>query len=391
MQILSVHSSYKIRGGEDESRDVEEHLLQRMGHHVERYEETNYHIDRLSPIDAAFRTIWSVEAYQAITQKLTESIYDVVHVQNFFPMISPSAYYAARAKNVPVIQTLRNYRLLCPNALFFRNGQICEDCMGKTIPWPGVVHSCYRNDRLATGVVATMLTVHRALDTWAEMVDVYVALSQFSRQKFIEGGIPENKIVVKPNFVYPDPGKNEKKEEFVLFVGRLSTEKGVDTLIAAWQHLGNRVPLKIVGEGPLESQVIEASQRFPWIEWLGPKPLSDVYTLMGKAKILVFPSKWYETFGRVIIEAFATGTPVIASRLGAIAEVIEHGRTGLHFCPGDHEDLACQIDWALNNPTRLIEIGQEARAEFEAKYTAEVNYKRLLEIYALAIGSKEVK
>jgi glycosyltransferase involved in cell wall biosynthesis len=381
MQILSVHSSYKIRGGEDESRDAEEHLLRRMGNQVECYEETNYHLDKLSQIDAAIRTIWSVEAYQVMTQKLTKQSHDIVHVQNFFPIISPSIYYAAKAKNIPVVQTLRNYRLLCPNALFFRNGQVCEDCLGKSIPWPGVVHSCYRGSCLATGVVATMLTVHHALDTWTEMVDVYIALTQFSRQKFIEGGIPENKIVVKPNFVYPDPGEEKEKEEFVLFVGRLSVEKGIDTLISAWQHLGKQIQLKIVGEGPLQNQVIEASQRLSWIEWLGPKPLSDVYTLMGKAKVLIFPSKWYETFGRVVIEAFARGTPVIASRLGVSEEIVEHGRTGLHFQPGSCEDLINQLNWALSNPARLAEMGQEARAEFEAKYTAEDNYKRLMEIY----------
>jgi len=381
VQILSVHSSYKIRGGEDESRDAEEHLLQRMGHQVERYEETNYHLDQLSLPDAALRTIWSMESYQIMMQKLTEKTHDIVHVQNFFPTISPSIYYAAKAKKVPVVQTLRNYRLLCPNALFFRNGQVCEDCMGKSIPWPGIIHACYRESRLATGAVAAMLTVHRALGTWTEMVDMYVALTQFSRQKFIEGGIPESKIVVKPNFVYPDPGKEEDKEEFVLFVGRLSPEKGVDTLISAWQYLGKQIQLKIVGEGPLQNQVIEASQRLPEIEWLGSKPLSDVYTLMGKAKVLIFPSKWYETFGRVVVEAFARGTPVIASKLGVTEEIVEHGRTGLHFRPGDSKDLAYQLEWALSNPARLLKMGQEARAEFEAKYTAEDNYKRMIEIY----------
>lgn len=253
--------------------------------------------------------------------------------------------------------------------------------MGKSIPWPGVVHSCYRESRLATGVVAAMLTVHRALDTWAEMIDVYITLTQFARQKFIEGGIPADKIVVKPNFVYPDPGKEDEKEEFALFVGRLSVEKGVDTLLLAWQHLNKQIPLKIVGEGPLQNQIIEASLKFPWIEWLGPQPLSDVYTLMGKAKVLVVPSKWYETFGRVVIEAFARGTPVIASKIGAIAEIVEHGRTGLHFSPGDYTDLAYQLDWAFSNPAKLVEIGHEARAEFEAKYTAEDNYKQMIQIY----------
>lgn len=384
MKVLSVHSNYKIRGGEDESRKAEENLLEDMGHQVDRYEENNQRIDTLHPINAATRTIWSVEAYQILLEKLTENPYDLIHVQNFFPIISPSIYYAAKAQKTPVIQTLRNYRLLCPNALFFRDGKVCEDCMGKAVPFPGVVHACYRESHAASGVVAAMLTVHRTLQTWNRMVDVYIALTEFARQKFIEGGLPSKKIVVKPNFVYPDPGKVENKGEFALFVGRLSVEKGIDTLIAAWKQLGKSIPLKIIGEGPLENLVIEAAQQTSSIEWLGRKPLPDVYDLMGKAKMLIFPSKWYETFGRVAVEAFAKGTPVIASKLGAIAEIVDHGRTGLHFRPGDADDLVRQVDWALKHPSRLTEMGHEARAEFEAKYTAKENYRRLLEIYELA-------
>ncbi|MBD1847779.1 glycosyltransferase family 4 protein [Cyanobacteria bacterium FACHB-63] len=381
MEILSVHTNYKIRGGEDESRESEERLLEKMGHRVDRYEESNYRMNQMNPISAATRTIWSIEAYQTMEQRLNDRAYNLVHVQNFFPVISPSIYYAARAKSVPVVQTLRNYRLLCPNALFFRHGRVCEDCLGKTVPLPGVIHSCYRQSRLASGVVATMITAHRALQTWNEMVDVYIALTEFARKKFIEGGLPQNKIVVKPNFVFPDPGKAEEKEDFALFVGRLSVEKGVDTLIAAWQQVGQSMPLKIIGEGPLEDQVIEAAQNISSIQWLGRKPLPDVYELMGRARLLIFPSKWYETFGRVAVEAFAKGTPVIASNLGAIAEIVEHGRTGLHFSPGDSEDLARQVEWALSHPLELAEMGNEARSEFEAKYTAKQNYQRLMQIY----------
>jgi len=384
MRILSVHSNYRIRGGEDESRAAEELLLQRMGHQINRYEENNQRMETLHPLNAATRTIWSTEAYQILQDKLINNPCDLIHVQNFFPIISPSIYYAAKTQKTPIVQTLRNYRLLCPNALFFRDGKVCEDCMGKVVPFPGVVHACYRESHAASGVVAAMLTVHRTFQTWDRMVNVYIALTEFARQKFIEGGLPANKIVVKPNFVYPDPGEVEDKGEFALFVGRLSVEKGIDTLIAAWRDLGKSVPLKIIGEGPLEKLVIEASQQNSSIEWLGRKPLPDVYDLMGKAKMLIFPSKWYETFGRVAVEAFAKGTPVIASKLGAIAEIVDHGRTGLHFQPGDAEDLARQVDWALKHPSKLIEMGHEARAEFEAKYTAKKNYRRLLEIYELA-------
>jgi glycosyltransferase involved in cell wall biosynthesis len=383
MKILSIHNNYQIRGGEDESRQAEEQLLREMGHEVEVYEEHNDRVSDLTPINLALRTIWSRESYQIVQQKLTQSTYDLIHVQNFFPLISPSIYYAAKARKIPVIQTLRNYRLLCPNALFFRDGQVCEDCLGKFIPYPGVQHSCYRGNRAASAATATMITLHRAIGTWVQMVDRYIALTNFAREKLIEGGLPAEKIVVKPNFVHPDPGIGGGNGGYALYVGRLSVEKGLDTLLRAWEHLGQKMPLKIVGDGPLANDVIEATKRLADVKWLGRRPMKEVYELMGEAKVLIFPSKWYETFGRVAVEAFAKGTPVIASKIGAIAELVDHGQTGLHFSPGDHLDLAEKVEWTLQHPEQLAQMRRTARAEFEAKYTATKNYQQLMNIYKL--------
>ncbi len=384
MQVLSIHNSYQIRGGEDESREAEQRLLREMGHSVEVYEENNDRLSSLNAIQLACKTVWSKEAYKTVKQLLARQPHDIVHVQNFFPLISPSVYYAAKSMGVPVVQTLRNYRLLCPNAMFFREGRVCEACIGKAIPLPGVLHGCYRESQTASGAVATMLTVHRLMQTWMQKVDLYIALTEFARQKFIQGGFPEDKIVVKPNFVNPDPGIGEGRGGYALYVGRLSVEKGLDTLLAAWEKLGKQLPLKIVGDGPLANQVVEATQRLGNVEWLGRKPVQEVYALMGEAKLVIFPSKWYETFGRVAVEAFAKGTPVIAANIGAIAEVVEHGRTGLHFQPGDAVDLATQVEWALSHPSELAQMRREVRAEFETKYTAKQNYQQLMEIYKLA-------
>ncbi len=383
MQVLSIHNSYQIRGGEDESREAEQRLLREMGHSVEVYEENNDRLSSLNAIQLACKTVWSKEAYKTVKQLLARQPHDIVHVQNFFPLISPSVYYAAKSMGVPVVQTLRNYRLLCPNAMFFREGRVCEACIGKAIPLPGVLHGCYRESQTASGAVATMLTVHRLMQTWMQKVDLYIALTEFARQKFIQGGFPEDKIVVKPNFVNPDPGIGEGRGGYALYVGRLSVEKGLDTLLAAWEKLGKQLPLKIVGDGPLANQVVEATQRLGNVEWLGRKPVQEVYALMGEAKLVIFPSKWYETFGRVAVEAFAKGTPVIAANIGAIAEVVEHGRTGLHFQPGDAVDLAAQVEWALSHPSELAQMRREVRAEFETKYTAKQNYRQLMEIYNL--------
>jgi glycosyltransferase involved in cell wall biosynthesis len=381
MRILSIHNSYQIRGGEDESCSLEEQLLREMGHEVDRYEETNDRVESLPNWQIAARTIWSQEAYQVVKHRLQDQRFDLIHVQNFFPLISPSVYYAARDVGVPVVQTLRNYRLLCPNALFFRDGQICEDCLGQPIPYPGIIHRCYRNNRAASAVTAAMLTTHRAIGTWNNLVDVYIALTHFSREKLIQGGVPAQKIVVKPNFVHPDPGVGTGKGGYALYVGRLSVEKGLDTLLAAWEQIGDRIPLKIVGDGPLADMVINAREKLPKVEWLGRRSMPEVHALMGEASLLIFPSKWYETFGRVAVEAFAKGTPVIAAKIGAIAELVDHGRTGLHFQPGQAQDLANWVDWAMTHPIELSKMRQEARIEFESKYTATENYQQLISIY----------
>lgn len=384
MRILSVHNRYQIRGGEDESREAEERLLQEMGHAVEVYEEDNERVAALGATRTALRTVWSTEAYRTVRQRLREKAHDLVHVQNFFPLISPSVHYAARAEGIPTIQTLRNYRLLCPNGFFFRDGKVCEDCLDQVAPLPAIVHACYRGNRAATGVLATMLVTHRILGTWQEQVNLYIALSEFARKKYIQGGFPSEKIMVKPNFVHPDPGLGEGKGGYALFVGRLSPEKGVDTLLNAWKQLGKKIPLKVVGEGPLAAQVAEAAKQSTGIDWLGRKPLSEVYDLIGEAMFLIFSTEGYEAFGRVAVEAFAKGTPVIASAVGSIAELVEHGRTGLHFRPGDAEDLIAQVEWALSHPNQLKQMRQEARREYEAKYTAVQNYHRLIEIYEIA-------
>lgn len=384
MRILTVHNYYQIRGGEDECFEAEIKLLREMGEDVEIYQENNDRVAKIGKLRMAADTIWSKETYEKLQQRLIKKPLDVVHIHNFFPLISPSIYYAAKAQGIPVVQTLHNYRLLCPNALFFREGKVCEDCLGKFIPYPGIQHGCYRENKVASAAVATMLGVHRAMNTWTKMVDLYICLTEFAKQKFIQAGIPAEKIVVKPNFVSPEPTVGSGKGGYALFVGRLSVEKGLDTLLAAWEQLGEQIPLKIVGDGPLADDVLKATKRFPQIEWLGRRPMSEVHDLMGEAKFLVFPSKWYETFGRVAIEAFAKGTPVIAANIGAIAEIVAPGKTGLHFEPGVPEDLANKVKWVLDNPEQMAQMRKEARLEFEAKYTLKKNYQQLIEIYTRA-------
>jgi len=383
MRILALHTHYQQRGGEDESFSAEVALLQERGHQVQPVTFHNQGLETLRRWEQAAVTLWNREAYRQVREAIRTFRPDLVHIHNTFPLASPAVIHAAKAEGVPVVMTLRNYRLLCVNALLFREGRVCEACLGR-IPWRGAVYGCYRQSRAASAVVAGMLTLHRLLGTWS-LVDRFIALTDFARQKFIQAGFPPEKLAVKPNFVHPDPGPGEGRGGYALFVGRLSPEKGIRTLLRAWERLGGKVPLKIVGDGPLAGDVRQAVRQMPGVEWLGRKTPDEVYTLMGNAAFLVFPSEWYETFGRVAIEAFAKSTPVLAADIGAVAEVTEPGRTGLHFRPGDPEDLAAKVEWLLAHPTELARMRKEARAEYEAKYTAERNYQLLMEIYGQAL------
>jgi glycosyltransferase involved in cell wall biosynthesis len=386
MKILVAHNYYQEAGGEDQVFSSETRLLEAHGHEVVRWTRHNNAIQQMSGLSAACATLWSRSSTAELGKLIQRHQPQVVHFHNTFPLISPAAYYTARAGGAAVVQTLHNYRLLCPNALFFRNGRVCEDCLDKAIPWPGIVHKCYRGSRSASAAVAAMLTVHRTLCTWRKAVDVYIALTEFSRGKFIEGGVAAHQIVVKANFVHPDPGPGAGKGGYGVFVGRLSPEKGLATLLSAWKSLGGQVPLKVVGDGPLAATVREAAAAGIGIEWLGRRPIPEVYSLIGEAMFLVLPSHCYETFGRTIVEAFAKGTPVVAPCLGAMAELVAHGQTGFHFQPGDPLDLAAMVRRLLSTaPPERARLRLAARHEYEQKYTAEPNYRALMAIYEQAL------
>lgn len=381
MQILTVHNYYQHQGGEEQVFLAESDLLEAKGHRVWRYTLTNDEIDNISAIALLGKTLWNQQVYQELRSLIRKEQIQIAHFHNTFPLVSPAAYYACKAEGISVIQTCHNYRLLCPNGMFLRDGQVCEDCLGKWVPYPGIQHSCYRGSRSASVGIASMLTVHRLAQTWTRQIDVYIALTEFARQKLIQGGLPADKVVVKPNFVDPDPGYGEGKGGYALFVGRLSQEKGIDLLLSAWEQIGDKIPLKIVGDGPLANQVAAAANSTPGISWVGRKSIEEVYALMKEALFLVFPSRWYEGLPRTIIESFAVGTPVIASDLGSISKLITNGVTGLHFQAGGIEDLVTKVEWALNNQSTMSLLRQSTRNEFIEKYTSEETYERLLTIY----------
>jgi glycosyltransferase involved in cell wall biosynthesis len=395
MNILLVHNFYQQAGGEDQVFADETKLLRDRGHEVRQFTLHNDAVDSMGRLSLARRTLWNRESYDALRSAVREHCAQVVHFHNTFPLVSPAGYRAAHDEGAAVVQTLHNYRLLCPVATFFRDGHVCEQCLGKLVPWPGVAHRCYRNSASASAVVAAMLTVHRALRTWRDEVDVFIALTEFSRSKFVEGGLDPEKVIVKPNFVDPDPGVGDGSGGYALFVGRLTEEKGVLTLLRAWQNESIPVPLQIVGDGPLRAQVEAATRTVSSrMEYLGRQPLERVCAIMGSAGVLVFPSQWYEGLPRTIVESFAKGTPVIASRLGSMAELVEDGCTGRLFEPGRASDLARCVTEVFANQTDSTTAAHQAmrrnaRLEYERNYTADRNYPLLMSAYQKALGKAE--
>ncbi len=382
MRILIIHNFYREPGGEDGVYRAESDLLRSHGHQVFQLERHNRDTLNMGRVALASTTLWSRQSYQLIQETVRREQIDVVHFHNTLPLISPSGYWAARSAGAAVVQTLHNFRLTCVNALLFRDGALCERCLGRSIPLSGVRFGCYRESRIASAAVATMLAIHRGLGTWRSRVDRYIALTEFSKRKLIAGGLPQARIAVKPNFV-ADRGTSSTQQtrEGFLFVGRFSPEKGIDTLIAASRDINS--PITLAGDGPVRLDGLPAH-----VSPLGRVPPEQVSVLMGRACALVFPSIWYEGFPMVIVEANAAGLPVIASRIGGIAEIVEDGVTGLLVTPGDAADLAAKMHWAQTHPEAMAEMGQAARRRYETHYTAEKNYAMLMDVYRDAIAQK---
>jgi len=388
VKIALVHNTYQQAGGEDAVFEQECRMLENAGNQVVTYCRTNWDTDGyrgMRRFSLAKQTIWASDSRRDFLQLLRKEKPDVVHVHNTFVMISPSIYSACHEADVPVVQTLHNYRLLCPAGTFFRDGKLCEECLGSSL-LRGVEHSCYHDSYSASAVVALMLAYHRFRDTWKKEISCFVALSEFARNKFMEGGLPGERIFVKPNFVSPDPGARTSIGDYALFAGRLSPEKGVNTILAAWKRLSLPVPLVIIGGGPEQQQLQAQADRdgLTNIQFKGQLPRDETLAAINKARFVIISSEWYETFCMAIAESFACSSPVICSRMGVMQELVDDRRTGLHFAPSDSRDLASKVEWAWTHPEEVRTMGIAARAEYELKYTAERNYPQLMKIYQRA-------
>jgi glycosyltransferase involved in cell wall biosynthesis len=434
-----VHNFYQSSSpsGEDVVFKNEVELLKKNNVNVVIYEKYNDEIRDYGLWDKfilPFRNIWSERTYREIKELIKKEKPDIAHFHNIWYLISPSAYYACKDEGVPVVQTLHNFRIFCANGLLMRDGKICEECMpfkkGERFWVMGdrfkiiknaVRYGCYRNSRLYSLPIALMQYFHWLKKTWVEKVDAYIALTEFGKKKFIEAGLPEDKIFVKPNFFANPPEPNYSHKNYAIFLGRLSVEKGLNILIEAFKLLNKSyqnnsithnpsptthnlspmtynpspmthdpspithapIYLKIIGDGPLRENLQQIVKRdgIKNIEFTGKMNFTDAMEMLRHSKFMIMPAIWYETFGMIVIEAFACGEPVIASRHGAMAELVENGKTGLLFEPGNAVELAEKIRWMIEHEDECITMGKNARRVFEEKYTAGKNFEILMKIY----------
>jgi len=382
ISVLVVHNRYQQPGGEDAVVRAEVESLRRGGHRVIQYTRDNAKIagyNWLRKASLPFSTTWNPTTYSDIRALLRSEGADIAHVHNFFPLISPAAHYACKSAGVPVVQTLHNYRLFCPAATLFTNRARCNQCSGTVAA--AMRRGCYRDSRLQAATVSLMLAAHRLSGTWQRCVDAYLVPSKFCRDYFVAAGLPADKVHIKPNFLAQDPGRRARRGDYALFLGRLSPEKGILEMIEAWRELPE-VPLLIAGDGPLRERAqFAANQAKGKIRLLGQLGTKETMRSIQSARFVVFPSQWHEPFGMGLVEAAACAVPAIASRVGAIPELVADHETGLLFDPDNLQELVERVRWAWRHPAEMEHMGDAARQLYLQNFTAEKGHAELLRIY----------
>jgi len=397
LKVLLAHCFYRSSApsGEDSVYLSEKELLESNGVDViplEKYNDCVNVTTFMNKVKTAKNTIWSKSAYDEISQLIKHFKPDVAHFHNTFPQLSPSAYKACYDNGVPVVQTLHNYRNICPGAMLLRNGKSCELCLnGSIFPINSLMHKCYRNSISATAPLALMIANSRLNGAYKNYVTRYIALTEFAKDRFIRGGLESNKIAIKPNFLSIDSEAELVKGNYAVFVGRLSDEKGIRTLLTSWSEVTN-LKLKILGDGHLRSVLEEyAAKSGIDVEFMGFLPQKNVIKIVRKAMIQIIPSECYEGFPMSVLEAFACGTPVIASRLGSLQEIVTDGDTGVLFEAANSSDLAEKINALIKNSEKRMRISFNAKNVFDVKYSNDKNLDILMNIYNVSIEEMKAK
>lgn len=380
MKILFVHNYYQHAGGEDQVLKAEMNLIKSHGHKVEAY---TVHNDQIQSTWGKLKIAWylpySQSSYSRFSETLKKVKPDVVHCHNFFPLLTPSIFDACKDLKIATVMTLHNYRLICPSATLMRHGKPWELSIKKSPYWT-VPYKVYKDSLFGTAALARMIQSNRKKGTWTTKLDRIITLTQFSKNKYISAGFSPNNIVVKPNFI-PDPiDTTIQRKNYAVFIGRLSSEKGVEFLLNFWPE--NGINLKIIGSGPLSDSLSKDCKN---VSIMGPIPNEDVKKEIRGAQFLVMTSQWYEGFPMVLVEALACGTPALVTKLGGMAEIIDHEQNGLHFELGNKKDfIDCVIRLSSNSEWCKI-LGENGRKKYELFYTPEKNYQQLNQIYLDAI------
>lgn len=382
-KVLIVHNYYQLPGGEDTVVENEKNMLLENGHDVVLYTRHNDEIKSkgiLGKLMLPFDTIFSFKTYREVKKKIKEESINIVHVHNTLPLVSPSVYYSAKHCKVPVIQTIHNFRLLCPAATFTRDNKICEECIEKSLIC-SIKNKCYRGSLIQSVLSAFTLSFHRLIGTYNK-IDNYIVLTEFNKSKLMNL-VSEDKISIKPNFVKRSNEivENNNKEYF-LFLGRIDELKGVRILVEAWKEI-NSSKLLIVGKGPLENKINKyiKDNDIKNIELLGFKQKDKVIELINGAKALIVPSKWYEGFPMTIVESLSLGTPVIASDIGNLSTIINDEQNGLLFKYDDKESLIRRVKEIDDNNELLEKLSKGAINSFNKHYNSIKNYELLINVY----------
>ena len=383
MNVLLIHNYYQNPGGEDKVFKNEYNLLKSNNVNVSKFIVNNNEIELNNKFMVGINSIWSFYYYKKLSKILKSNNYHIVHVHNTHAKLSPSIYYACKNYGIPVILTLHNYRICCPKATLFRKNNVCELCVKRHFPYHGIYYKCYHNSILHSIILSLSIAFHKKIGTYRQTINHYIALTNFSRNIFVKAGIPRKKISVKPNFIVSDSSFSKRNKKYFLFIGRITKEKGIKTLLRTWA-LNKDYPLKIVGDGDLKEYVKhEIKQKsLKNVEYIGHISSEDtIIKLLRNSYCLIVPSLWYEGFPMTIVESFNTGTPVIASNIGSLSEIVQHKNNGLLFMPDDAHDLSLKVKWAWNNENYINLYSINARKEYEKKYTSQENFNQLMAIY----------
>ncbi|CAN5266361.1 glycosyltransferase [soil metagenome] len=390
MRILQLHNHHQSKGGAMEVLAHEAELLSAAGHSVTEYTLPPAEEMGLTAVRAGLKSIWNVEASRDVADRIREFRPDVVHAHTVWPLMSPAVFRTAIGMGVPTVNTLHSYRYSCIAATCFRDGHVCEDCVGKTLKLPGIRHRCYHDSLGGSTALTASLLLHRGVGTLHRKIDRFISLTGFGKRLLIRDGLPEAKITVKPNSV-TDPGPPtgpDTAEPYVAFAGRLIDVKGIETLLRAWPDVAPGLTLKIAGDGPLRPLVEERAAAVPSITYLCWVSETDVGTLMAGARAMIVPSEWYEGLPLVILRSLSFGTPLVVSDLENISEDVVTDGAGVSFEVGKAASLAAALGDVVADPAGWLARRERARKSYLERYTPMEDVRRLEAIYGAVIRAR---